>query len=753
MLALAANFGAMYAEKSTPDSIRTMQLQDVQVVSTRAKSNNGLLFTNFNKQQIKAVNFGQDIPFILSMSPSVTTTSDAGTGIGYTTLRVRGTEPSRINVTANGVPVNDAESSTVFWVNFADFASSAQSIQLSRGAGTSSNGAGAFGANINIQTENISVNPFVGVDASAGSYYTNKETFRFGTGLLGGHWALQGRFSHIGTKGYVDRADAQLYSYFVQAGYFTDKTMVKFLTYNGWEETGIAWNYTSKYEQEMYGRTYNSCGEYYENGTRKYYADNKDHYNSQNYQLIWNQILRNNWNLNTVLSYTRGDGYTQDYKANKNIKDYGLSTYKFKTDLIRRKTLGNNFFAAQSSVNYDNKKDLSASIGMGWNKYDGDHYGEVKWLKEEADIAYTPDFKYYKNNARKYDFNIFGKISARFLEDFTGFADLQYRYVGYQMQDPRDEYVGYKVWRYDIRESYNFFNPKFGLNYDIDQNNKVYISYAISGKEPVRNNFQEWYGVWAAGNESYERPKQETLFDLEVGYKYVSEKISASANFYYMDYRNQFVLTGELDAIGQAKTKNIKDSYRMGVEVEAAWTPVKWFRWDINGTWSKNRAKDMTVLLDDYTTVYTIGGETPLAFSPEWIGNNKFTFMYKGFTGTIMTQYVSKQYMNNTGFESYETTDDNGNVKNVSMMLGEKFATNIDLSYNFSVKKLGLKDATIGVTLYNIFSKKYDNNGWAYCSYKEEGGKLKAYNTKDMYEAGFAPSAPFNWMAHLSLNF
>ena len=301
---------ALAAQSEETDTLKSVELQNVQVVSTRATRKTPMAFTNMGKEQLKAVNHGQDIPYLLSLTPSVTMTSDAGNGIGYTSLRIRGTDPSRINITANGIPMNDAESAQLYWVNMGDFASSVQSMQIQRGVGTSTNGAGAFGATLNMQTENVGIEPFVGIDLSGGSYYSHKETLRFGTGLLGGHWGIQGRLSNIGSKGYLDRASTKLNSYFLQAGWFGDNTMVKFITFNGVEETYHAWNYTSKYEQALYGRTYNSCGEYYdEEGNTRYYDNQTDNYHQQNYQLIWNQRLCDVLNLNAALHYTRGDGY------------------------------------------------------------------------------------------------------------------------------------------------------------------------------------------------------------------------------------------------------------------------------------------------------------------------------------------------------------------------------------------------------------------------------------------------------------
>ena len=732
------------------DTLKARQLQEVQVISTRASKKAPLAFTNVSKNDIQAVNYGKDIPYLLALTPSITLTSDAGNGIGYTTLRVRGTDPSRVNITANGIPMNDAESSSLFWVNFGDFASSTQSIQIQRGVGTSTNGAGAFGATVNMLTDNIGAKPYVGLDVSGGSYYSHKETVRFSTGLINGHWGLQGRLSDIGSKGYLDRASAKLNSYFLQAGYFSDNTMVKFITFNGQEETYHAWNYTSKYEQSLYGRRYNSCGEYTDvNGNRAYYDNQTDNYHSQNYQLIWNQRLTNLWNLNAALHYTRGDGYYEEYKCKKNYAEYGLNTTKLKNDLIRRKQMGNDFYGAIASVNYDNQKNLTANIGGGWNKYDGDHWGNVLWHKVNGDIARDNNFEYYRNNAKKTDFNIYGKANYEFVKGLSAFLDLQYRHVDYKLQDPRDMYLGTDFTdAYVINEKYDFFNPKFGFNYDINANNKVYISYAIAHKEPVRNNYEDW-------NAGSEKPKVERLNDLELGYKYQSSKFSAGANFYYMNYKNQFVLTGELNSIGEAVTRNLEKTYRMGVELEAAWKPVSWFQWDANATWSKNRAKDMMVTLEDGETKASLG-ETPLSFSPDFIFNNILTFQYAGFKGAIQSQYVSDQYLTNTGFKEMMCQDENGNTTYETLLLKKHFTTNIDLSYHFSLKKLGMKDATVGVTLYNIFDSLYDNNGWAAPQYRMADGKLIAVNTwnvRDMDAAGFAPSAPFNCMAHLSINF
>ena len=455
-------------------------------------------------------------------------------------------------------------------------------------------------------------------------------------------------------------------------------------------------------------------------------------------------------NLNAALHYTRGDGYYEEYKRKRTLFEYDLDPQQTwaKSDLVRQKKMDNDFYGVVASLNYNNRRNLQATLGGGWNKYDGDHFGLVKWVKAPV-TALTPDHPYYDNNTKKTDFNIYGKVTYDLLAGLNAFLDLQYRHIGIKMNGPTDEinWDTYKRIVYGMKESYDFFNPKFGLNYDINRNHKVYVSYAIAHKEPTRNNFENNI------NAELDMPKAERLNDLEAGYKFQSERFTAGANFYWMNYKDQFVLTGEIDKIGEAITRNLDKSYRLGVEVEAAWKPVDWFRWDANATWARNRVKDITVQLTD-GSIANLGNQ-PLAFSPDWIVNNIFTFDYKGLKASIQSQYVNEQYMTNTGFKSYQTLDDNGQTTDVSMMLDGHFNTNIDLSYNFRLPHFGIKDATIGLTLYNIFSAKYDNNGWAAPAFDMQNGKVIAtgWSASDQYEAGFAPSAPFNMMAHLSVNF
>ena len=500
------------------DSLLSVELQGIQVTSTRALKKTPVAYTDMSQEQLKAVNFGQDVPYLLSLTPSVTMTSDAGNGIGYTSLRVRGTDPSRINITANGIPINDAESAQLYWVNMGDFASSVQSIQIQRGVGTSTNGAGAFGATLNMQTENVGLKPYFALDLSGGSYYSHKETLRFGTGLLNGHWGIQGRLSNIGSKGYLDRAFTKLNSYFIQGGYFSDNTVVKFITWNGQEQTYHAWNYTSKYEQSLYGRTYNSCGEYRdEQGNVHYYDGQTDNYHQQNYQLLWNQHLSRMLNLNVTAHYTKGDGYYEEYKSGRKLVEYlPKGTWydenpKLKSDLIRQKKMDNDFYAMVASLMYNNHEGVEAIVGGGWNKYSGDHFGLVKWVKNvPKGLELLPDFEYYRNNAQKTDWNVYGKVNYDLMPGMNAFLDLQYRHIGYKMQNPGDWYGANPDGKTVIDDKFNFFNPKFGLNYDITPHHKVYASYAIAHKEPTRNDYEDNLGT---------ELKAERLNDLEVGYK------------------------------------------------------------------------------------------------------------------------------------------------------------------------------------------------------------------------------------------
>lgn len=727
------------------DTTKVYELQDVSVVSTRATQKTPMAYADLSREQIKQVNYGKDVPSLLNMMPSVTMSSDAGLGIGYTGIHVRGTDPTRINVTANGIPLNEAESSQLYWVNMGDFASSVQSIQVQRGVGTSTNGAGAFGATINMLTENIGANPYFGLDLSAGTYGTHKETFRFSTGLLGGHWGVQGRLSNIGSDGYIDRASTQLNSYFLQGGYFADKTVVKLITFNGTEKTYMAWDYASKADMQKYGRTYNPSGMYTNaDGNTAFYDNQTDNYHQQHYQLLWNQIFTQNWNMNVALHYTHGDGYYEQYKTDQKLYKYLLSSaLGSKSDLIRQKKMENDFYGAVASVNYDNHRGLTANIGGGWNKYDGDHFGKLIWVREFSG-SLNPNHEYYRNNGKKTDGNIYGKVNYEFLPGLTGFLDLQYRHISYKMSGSSQEFDDNNQQRPLVLDrQYDFFNPKFGLTYQFLPNHTLYASYAIAHKEPTRNDFEDMMSETEEVD-----PKAERLNDLEIGYKYETPVFSAGINFYYMDYDNQFVLTGAQDSNGEMVARNIKDSYRMGVELMMGLRPFKGFTWDMNATFSKNRAKNMnvTIINEDWSQSYANVGTTQLAYSPDVIVNNIFAYEWKGFRASLSSKYISEQYMTNSGFKSY--LEDDGSY--TSAMIDAMFVSDLDLSYTFKYK--GLKSATVGITVYNIFNECYESNGSCSMNFRRNGDKIEAYNGGWAWST-YSAQAPTHFLAHLSLNF
>ena len=630
--------------------------------------------------------------------------------------------------------MNDAESHTLFWVNMPDFASSVKDIQVQRGAGTSTNGAGAFGASVNMQTEGISMQPYAEINASYGSFNAHKETVKFGTGLLKDHWAFDARLSNIGTDGYIDRASVDLYSFYAQGGYFADNTSVKFITFGGKEKTYHAWNYATKEEMKKYGRRFNSCGMYTDDdGHIRFYKDQTDNYLQMNYQLLLNHTFSAAWNLNAALHYTKGDCYYQEYKEDRSLKEYRLHPFMYdgkeveKSDLIRQKKMDNHFGGGVFSVNYRNEK-LDASLGGALNYYDGWHSGRVIWVKNYIGEL-LPDHEYYRNKAKKTDGNLYLKANYNLVAGLNAYADLQYRYINYKIHGDNDKY-DYNtdgLQKLAVNDHFNFFNPKAGLNWDIDSNNRGYASFSVAQKEPTRNNYTD-------GNAD-EYPKAEKLYDYELGYTYRNTWLSAGVNFYYMDYKDQLVLTGELNEIGEAMARNVPDSYRTGVELMLGVKPCRWFQWDINGTLSKNRVKNFTEKLyeDEWKNPIEVEhGNTPIAFSPDFILNNRFSFSHKGFEAALQSQYVSKQYMSN--------------AKQAEQTLDAYFVSNLNLAYTFQLRHV--KSVTVGFTIYNLFNEKYENNGYAGSGYTLKDGKPERYNY-----AGYAAQAGTNVMGNLSIRF
>lgn len=728
----------MNAKEIETDSLRTVELDDVNIMSTRATKTTPVAFTNISGEQIEKVNFGQDLPYLLSMTPSAITTSDAGGGIGYTTLRVRGVDATRINVTANGIPVNDAESHSVFWVNLPDLASSVKDIQVQRGAGTSTNGAGAFGASVNLQTGHSSLKPYAEFSGSYGSFNTHKETVKVGTGLIGDHWTFDARLSNISTDGYIDRASVGLNSYYLQGAYYTDNTSVKLITFAGKERTYHAWNYASKEEMAEYGRKYNSCGYMYtdENGVAHYYDDQTDNYVQKNWQLLVNHTFSPAWNLNVGLHYTKGDGYYQEYKDGRTLVEYALQPFMQdgalvdESDLVRKKAMDNHFGGGVFSLNYKDER-LNASLGGALNRYEGDHFGKVLWVKNYAGML-SPDHEYYRNVGTKTDGNVYLKADYSLTDNLNAYADLQYRHIDYTIEGNNDKWNSVTndgLHRLDIDDTFDFFNPKFGLSWQINDHNRVFGSFSVAQKEPTRNNYTD--------GKLLEHPKAERLLDYELGYAFANKWLNIGANLYYMDYKDQLVLTGELNEIGEPVAANVPESYRMGVELMAGVKLDCGFTWDINATLSKNRVKDFTETLYEDEWVggeqwITKKGDTHIAFSPDFILNNQFGYNYKGFSASLQSQYVSKQYMSNADCENH--------------VLDAYFVSNLNLAYTFKLPSL--KSVTVGCTVYNLFNEEYENNGYAGSGFYYDGDQRVRYDY-----AGYAAQAGTNFLAHLTLKF
>ena len=732
-LLTAALPSLLSAQEEVSDSLH-MTLQGVEITAVRATETTPVAYTNIGSEEIKRQNTGLDFPYLVTMTPSAIATSDAGAGIGYTSLRIRGTDGSRINVTANGIPVNDSESHTVFWVNIPDLASSVKDIQIQRGVGTSTNGAGAFGASINMQTSSFSTKPYAGFSASAGSFGTHKETLSAGTGLIGDHWALDIRLSDIGSDGYIDRASTRLNSYYLQGAYYGNRTTVRFISFAGKEETYHTWNYASKEEMQQYGRRYNSCGYMYTDadGKAHYYDNQTDNYVQKNFQLLVDHQFSNRWSMDIGLHYTKGDGYYQEYKSGRKLVEYALQPFTLdgnvvkKSDLVRKKAMDNHFGGAIFSLNYRNSR-LDATLGGGANRYFGRHFGNVLWVKEYIGNL-TPDHEYYRNNGAKNDANIYLKADYRLTGNLNIYADLQYRHIDYKINGHNDKWNDAEdaLQKLAIDESFDFFNPKAGLSWQIDRSNRLFASVSMAHKEPTRNNYTD--------GKLHDRPAAERLIDYELGYTFGNSIFKAGANLYFMDYKDQLVLTGELNEIGEPLAANIPDSYRAGIELMAGIALPCGFRWDANATFSRNRIKDFTeVLYDDdtYERWEINHGETRLSFSPEIIVNNTFAYSWHGLEASLQSQYVGKQYMSNCDQEEHR--------------LDAYFVSNLRLAYTFKLPHT--KSITIGATVYNIFNEEYENNGYAGSGYYTDAdGNRQRYNY-----AGYAAQAGTNFLGHVSI--
>ena len=705
-----------FSQETQKDTVKVNQLDEVLISAVRVTTKTPVTFSNISKEELQKRNLGQDIPILLNFLPSVVTTSDAGNGFGYSGIRVRGSDASRVNVTVNGIPYNDAESQGTFWVNMPDFASSVESIQLQRGVGTSTNGAGAFGASLNLLTDATSQEASAEISNSFGSFNSRKHTVKFGTGLMNDHFEVAGRVSNIQSDGFIDRASSNLRSYFLQGTYANENTLIKALVFGGKEKTYQSWNGLEDAEKLKNDRTYNTAGEYVDdNGVTRFYDNETDNYDQDHYQLHWNQKWNSNWSTNLAFHYTIGKGFYENYKAGEDVTDYALEPQTIdgvlieESDLIRRKWLDNDFYGTTFSTNYKNEK-LDFIVGGGYNKYEGKHFGNVLWTRSIILPEYN--FKYYDDFSTKTDFNIFAKANYQITEKFSVFGDLQYRNVNYSANGNDTGLVD---------DSFDFFNPKAGLTYTANDKNNIYFSYARANREPNRNDYE-------GGN-----PKPEKMNDFELGWRYNTPKARLNINGYFMQYKDQLVLTGELNDVGAPIRENSGNSYRLGLEIDAAlYLSEKWILRP-NMTLSTNKNQDFVFQRDG---VLQNLGDTNIAFSPNIIVGNAVTFLpIKNLQISFLTKLVGEQYM--------------GNIDSENSKL-DSYAVN-DLSVSYEIKTNSIfKSIIFSGLVNNIFDYQYESNGFFY-TFDDDWSTPGQVST--MEGAGYYPQAGINFLAGLTLKF
>lgn len=669
---------ATLAQEKPKDTTRVNQLDEVLVSAIRVNSKTPVSFSNLSKKEIQNRNLGQDIPILMNYMPSVVTTSDAGNGVGYTGIRVRGSDATRVNVTINGIPYNDSESHGTFWVNMPDFASSLQSVQLQRGVGTSTNGSGAFGASLNMLTDSYSEKASGEISNSFGSFNTRKHTVKFSTGLLNDHFEIAGRVSTLNSDGYIDRASSDLKSYFLQGTYVSTTTLIKALAFGGNEKTYQSWNGIDG-ETMLTNRTFNSAGIFTdEAGQTRFYDNETDNYQQDHYQLHWNEKLAANWNTNLAFHYTKGKGYYENYKEDGDFSSYGLTPIAINgtsinmTDLIRQKWLDNDFYGTTFSANYQSNK-LDFIFGGSYNKYEGNHFGKVIWARS-AGLSELGD-RYYDDTATKTDGTAFAKANYQVNDQWSLFGDLQIRNVNYKANSNETGIVN---------DTFSFFNPKAGLNYTVNSKNNVYFSYARANREPNRTDYE-------GGN-----VKPEKLNDFELGWRYLSDKVQLNTNFYYMAYQDQLILTGTLDDVGNPIRSNSEKSYRLGVEMDAAIVLSSTFSLRPNLTLSRNKNIDLAVSGQNY-------GTKDISYSPSVIAGNNFIYKpTEGLQIIWLQKYVGQQYMNN--------------IESPEAKLADYFINDLNVTYEIKPKSV-FKSIVFKGLVNNIFDKKYISNGYMWDIY------------------------------------
>lgn len=714
-----------------PDSLKQVNLNEIIVSATRVNEHAPIAFSNVSAQQIKANNTAKNIPYILQTLPSIVAYSEDGSGVGNTSFRIRGTDATRINVTLNGMPLNNPESQEVYWVNIPDLSNSLQSIQVQRGIGSSTNGSGAFGASISLKTQGARPQAYGEASTGVGSYNTFTSTIAAGTGILKNGLSFDARYSRVTGDGYIRNGKVNHRSAYASVSYYNKNQLFKLSYLNGIQHTGITWEGISP-EQLKTDRKYNPAGAYYDEAGNVHYYDNEtDNYYSDIVQFTYSNALSDKLLLNVGLSYNHGYGYYENYKADQKFTKYGLdpqpvndSTYK-SSDVITRKLMKNNFYVGNFTLNYISDK-LTLTGGGSLTSYQGDHYGKLLWVKYNKNIS--DKYEWYRGDADKKEFSIFGKVTYNILDNLSIFGDLQYRYIDYRMSGIDDDLENITNKNY-----YSFFNPKAGLSYSFNDN-EVYASLSISNREPLRTDIKE-----SVKGGSMQRIHPERMFDYELGYRYSSTIASFNANLYYMRYKDQMVQTGKLNDVGYKLMENVPKSYRMGIELSGAVQPANWVRIDANVTFSQNKIKNYTAYYDlynnqnDYEFVKQTSeylGTTNISFSPNVVGSGILTITpYKALSLALVGKYVGKQYYDNTS--------------NKNNRLADYLVSNIVLGYTFKTQKIGEIDLQFYVN--NVLNKPYVGNAWVATDKFEDGSEI-------IY-TGLYPQATRNIMAKLGIRF
>lgn len=695
-------------------------LDAVLISAVRVNADSPITYSNLEKEEIAKRNLGQDVPVLMNFMPSVVTTTDAGAGVGYTGIRVRGSDATRVNVTINGIPYNDAESQGTFWVNMPDLASSTESIQLQRGVGTSTNGSGAFGASLSLLTDAVSEKANGEISNAFGSFNTRKHTVKFSTGKLDEHFELAGRLSKIKSDGYIDRASSDLSAYFLQASYVDDNTLIKALAFGGHEITYQAWNGIDRETLET-NRTFNPSGQYTdENGNVRFHDNEVDNYRQDHYQLHWNQKLSENWTTNLGLNYTQGRGFFEQYKEDESFADYGFEeividgTTINETDLIRRRWLDNDFYVINLNANYK-KNNLDMDFGAFLGVYDGDHFGEVIWARFASDSEIRD--RYYEGNGKKNDLSFFTKATIRVNDKISLFGDLQLRNVSYKTSGLSSDVVPF-----NIDEQYTFFNPKAGINYRLNPNNSLYFSYARANREPNRSDFENNNAV-----------KPEQLDDFELGWRWKGENFTVNTNAYYMLYNDQLVLTGALDDTGTPLRTNTGKSYRLGLEIDATLKLSEQFTIRPNVAISTNKNIDFVTSKDGNLVNL---GNTNISFSPNFVAGSILSYaLSDDFQVSFLSKYVGEQYM--------------GNIDSNVSKLDSYFINDFNLNYEIKMTSI-FESITFSGLINNIFGVEYVSNGYFF-TYDDDFSNPGTVTTVE--GAGFYPQATRNFLVGMTLKF